>query len=208
MPAQSRGGGCGCCGCLFGSVLVLLVALLAGFGFFYFGGTSGEDRLAVRGPFPSPATQFNSETYLAARQKLGHFFSDASDRTLTLSNADVDALLAESPEFRILGRGALVFLNQSAADVYCSLPMGVPLLPKRYLNFSFEVRPSIRGEDVALDVTRIERDGRAVGAVETQKIQTGIVPLFEKLLSILNKFSGNETVREVRIENGNLILVH
>ncbi|HKM57601.1 MAG TPA: hypothetical protein VJX28_02570 [Chthoniobacterales bacterium] len=206
MPAQSRGGGCGCCGCLLGSVLVLLIALVIGVGFFYFAGTSGVDRLAVRGPFPSPATQFNRDTYISGRQKFDHFFSVAAERTLTLSNAEVDALLADSPELRVLGRGALVFLSQNAAEVYCSLPIGVPLLPKRYLNFSFEVRPSIRGDDVELDVTRIERDGRALNATETRKIQTGVVPLVETLLSNLNKFYGSEPVHEVRVENGNLIL--
>ena len=206
MPAQSRRGGCGCCGCLFGSLLLLLVALLVGFGFFYFAGTSGSDRLAVRGPFPPPAAQFNSQTYVVARQKLDHFFSDASERSLTLSNAEVDALLADSPELRVLGHGALIIFNQNAADVYCSLPMGIPLLPKRYLNFSFQVRPSIRGEEVELDVSRIERDGRVVSAGETRQIQTRIVPLIEKTLSNLNRFSGIESVRDVRIENGNLVL--
>src|SRR5271166_1059553 len=206
MPAQSRGGGCGCCGRLLGSVLVLLIALVIGVGFYYFAGTSGVERLAVRGPFPSPATQFNRDTYISGRQKFDHFFSVAAERTLTLSNAEVDALLADSPELRVLGRGALVFLSQNAAEVYCSLPIGVPLLPKRYLNFSFEVRPSIRGDDVELDVTRIERDGRALNATETRKIQTGVVPLVETLLSNLNKFYGSEPVHEVRVENGNLIL--
>jgi hypothetical protein len=184
----------------------LLVAILIGFGFFYFAGTSGVDRLAIRGPFPSASTQFTGQTYIAARGKLDRFFSDASERSLTLSNAEVDALLADSPELRVLGRGAFVFLNQNAADVYCSLPVGVPLLPKRYMNFSFEVRPAIRGDDVELDVTRIERDGRSVGAMETQKIQAQMVPLAEKLLSSLNGFSGSASVRELRIENGNLIL--
>src|SRR5271163_1337811 len=98
MPAQSRRGGCGCCGCLFGSLLVLLVALLVGFGFFYFAGTSGSDRLAVRGPFPPPAVQFNTQTYVVARQKFDHFFSAAAERSLTLSNAEVEALLTDSPE--------------------------------------------------------------------------------------------------------------
>lgn len=206
MPAQSRRGGCGCCGCLFGSLLALLVALLVGFGFFYFAGTSGSDRLAVRGPFPPPPAQFNSQTYVAARRKLDHFFSDAAERSLTLSNSEVNALLTDSPELRVLGRGALIIFNQNAADVYCSLPMGVPLLPKRYLNISFQVRPSIRGEHIEFDVSRIERDGRTVSAGETRRIQTGIVPLIENALSNLNRFSGSGSVRDIRIENGNLVL--
>ncbi len=206
MPGQSRRGGCGCCGCLFGSALLLVVAILIGFGFFYFAGTSGMDRLAVKGPFPSSATQFTPQTYAEAKQKLDHFYADSSERSLTLSNAEVDAILADSPEFRFLGRGALVFLNQNNADVYCSLPMGVSLLPKRYLNISFEVRPSMREGDVELEVSRIERDGKAVNAVEAQKIQTWIVPLVEKSLSSANRFSANGPVREARIENGALIL--
>jgi hypothetical protein len=187
-------------------LLVLLVALLVGFGFFYFAATSGSDRLAVRGPFPPPAAQFNTQTYVVARQKFDHFFSAAAERSLTLSNAEVDALLTDSPELRVLGHGALIIFNQNAADVYCSLPMGVPLLPKRYLNFSFQVRPSIRGEQIEFDVSRIERDGRVVNAGETRQIQTRIVPLIENAVSNLNRFSGSESVRDIRIENGNLIL--
>jgi hypothetical protein len=206
MAERSRGGGCGCCGCLFGTLLLLAALFFLGFFFLYLTTTSGLDRLTVRGPFPSASTQFNRQTYTAAREKLDHFFGDPAERVVTLSNSEVNALLADSPELGILGRGVFVIFNQNVAGVYCSLPLKVPLLPRRYLNYSFEMRPFMRGEYVALGLSRIERGGRPLTAAEIQNYQTWVVPQIEKLLSSINRLSSSGPVRDVRIEKGNLVL--
>ena len=208
MAERSRGGGCGCCGCLFGTLLLLAVVFFLGFCFLYFTTTSAVDRLTIRGPFPSASTQFNRQTYTAARQRLDRFFADPAERTLKLSNSELNALLADSPELRILGRGIFAILNQSAAEVYCSLPLNVPFLPRRYLNYSFELRPYMRGGDVALGVSRIDRGGRPLAAAELQNYQNVVVPQIEKLLSRINRLSPSGPVRDVRIENGDLVLDH
>ena len=127
-------------------------------------------------------------------------------RSLTLSNAEVNALLADSPELRILRRGTVVVLNQNSAEVSGSLPVDLPLLPRRYLNWAFQVRLAMRGKEFDLDVSRIERDGKPLGAAETQQYQFVVVPLIEKMLSSLNQFQGERSVHEARIENGNLFL--
>jgi hypothetical protein len=207
MAERSRGGGCGCCGCLFGTLLLLAVIFFLGSCFLYFTTTSALDRLAIRGPFPSEYTQFDRKTYTAARQKLDRFFADPAEHTLTLSNSEVNALLADSPELRILRRGVFAIFRQSAAEVYCSLPLNVPFLPRRYLNYSFELRPLMRGGDVALGVSRIDRGGRPLAAAEFQNYQNVVVPQIEKLLSSINRLSPNGRLRDVRIENGNLVLV-
>jgi hypothetical protein len=206
MADRSRGGGCGCCGCLLGTLLLLAALFFLGFCFLYFTTTSALDRLTIRGPFPSASTQFNRQTYTAARQKVDRFFADPAERALTLSNSEVNALLADSPELHILGRGVFAIFNQNVAEVYCSLPLSVPFLPRRYLNYSFELRPFMRGEDVALGVSRVDRGGRPLGAAEMQNYQTVVVQQMEKLLSSINKLSPNGGVRDVRIENGNLVL--
>ena len=58
-----------------------------------------------------------------ARQKFDHFFADQAERSVTLSNVEVNALLADSPELRILKRGTVVLLTQNSAEVHCSLPV-------------------------------------------------------------------------------------
>jgi hypothetical protein len=206
MADRSRGGGCGCCGCLLGTLLLLVALFFLGFCFLYFTTTSALDRLSTRGPFPLPSTQFNRQTYGAARQKMDRFFGDPAERALILSNSEVNALLADSPELRILGRGVFAIFSQNVAEVYCSLPLSAPFLPRRYLNYSFELRPFMRGEDVVLGVSRVDRRGRPLGTVEMQNYQTLVVPQIEKLLSNMNKLSPNGAVRDVRIENGNLVL--
>ena len=206
MAAQNRRGGCGCCGCLLVSFLFFLALILVGLGFFYFNATKNLSRVAATGPVVSPATTFNRQTYTTARQKFNQFFADPAQRSVTLSNPEVNALLAESPELRVLSGAAVVVLNQNSAEVYCRLPMELPLLPRRFLNCAFQVRPSMRDDQFDLDVSRIETEGKPLGAAEVRQYQTVVLPLVEKTLSSLNKIQGDRSVRDVRIENGNLVL--
>jgi hypothetical protein len=206
MAAQNRRGGCGCCGCLLASILVLLALILVGLGFFYFNATKNLSRVATTGPVALPATTFNRQNYITAREKFNQFFADPAQRSVTLSNPEVNALLAEAPELRVLSRGTVVVLNQNSAEVYCRFPVELPLLPRRYLNCAFQVRPSMRNDELDLDVSRIEREGKPLGAAETRQYQSVVLPLIEKTLSGLNKIQADRSVRDVRIENGNLIL--
>jgi hypothetical protein len=202
MANQSRRAGCGCCGCFSAVCLLLLVLFLVGIGFFYFQAANGLNRVAANRLGPSPATTFNRQTYTIARQKLDQFFADPAQHSVTLSNAEVNALLADSPELRILQRGTVVMLNQSSAEVECSLPVDIPLLPRRYLNCTFEMRPSMRGGDLELGVSRIETEGKPVGAAEVRSL----VVLVESSLSGWNKIQGDRAVHDVRLESGNLVL--
>jgi hypothetical protein len=204
MATQNRRGGCGCCGCLLAFFLLLSALILVGVGFFYFNATNNLNRVPATGPVSSPAV--TRQTYIAARQKFDHFFADAAERGLALSNDEVNALLVQSPELRILRHGTVVVLNQNSAEVSCNLPVNLPFLPRRYLNCSFQVRPSIRAQQLELDVSRIEREGRPLGPVEAHQYRFIVVPVIEKTLSSLNMIQGDRSVRELRIENGNLVL--
>jgi hypothetical protein len=206
MAAQSRRAGCGCCGCLFAVFLLLFVLILSGVGFFYFNAANNLSRVAGWRLVPSPATAFNRQIYSLAREKFDRFFADPAERNVTLSNAEVNALLADSPELRILRRGTAVVLNQTSAEVSCNLPLDIPLLPRRYLNCTFEIRPAMRGQELELDVSRIEKEGKPLGPGEIHQYRLVVVPMIEKSLSSVNKFQGDRAVRDVRIENGNLIL--
>jgi hypothetical protein len=206
MAAQSRRAGCGCCGCFFAVLLVLFVLILLGVGLFYFNAANNLNRVAGGRLVPSPATAFNRQTYSLAREKFDRFFADPAERNVILSNAEVNALLADSPELRILRRGTAVVLNQTSAEVSCSLPLDLPLLPRRYLNCTFELRPSMRGQELELDVSRIEKEGKPLGPAEIHQYRFVVVPMIEKSLSSLNKIQGDRALRDIRIENGNLIL--
>jgi hypothetical protein len=206
MAAQSRRAGCGCCGCFFAVLLILFVLILLGVGLFYFNAANNLNRVAGGRLVPSPATAFNRQTYSLAREKFDRFFADPAERNVILSNAEVNALLADSPELRILRRGTAVVLNQTSAEVSCSLPLDLPLLPRRYLNCTFELRPSMRGQELELDVSRIEKEGKPLGPAEIHQYRFVVVPMIEKSLSSLNKIQGDRALRDIRIENGNLIL--
>jgi hypothetical protein len=206
MATQNRRKGCGCCGCLFALLVSFLALGLVGAGISYFYAANNLNPTATAGRVPLPATALNRQTYTTARQKLDQFFADPAERTMTLSNADVNALLAESPELRLFRRGIVVAFDYISAQVYCSVPLDLPFLPRRYLNCSFETRPSMHAEGLELDISRIERDGKPLGAAEVRQYRVVIVPLIEKFLSSMNKIRGDRAVRDLRIENGTLVL--
>jgi hypothetical protein len=206
MATQDRRRGCGCCGFLFSFVLLLLILAVLGVGFFYFNAASQLNRLASTGPVTLPAAASGRQGYNEARQKLEHFFANSGERRLILSNAELNAYLAGSPELRILNHGAVVILNQDSADLYCSLPLNLPFVSHRYFNYTIHLRPSMRGEDFELNVLRIDREGKALGPKELRQFQIIAIPSIEKILSVWNRLQTDRSVREVRIENGNLIL--
>jgi hypothetical protein len=205
MAAQSRRAGCGCCGCFFAILLLLIALVVVGGVFFYFNAAEKLNPASAAHRVPSPAMTFSRQTYSIARQKLDHFFADPAEREAMFSNAEVNALLADAPELRVLRRGTVAALNQNSAEVDCSLPVELPVLPRRYLNCTLEIRPVMRAEELQLDVSRIEIEGKPVGAAGMHQYLL-VVGMIEKTLSGLNKFQGDRAVRDVRIENGNLVL--
>src|ERR1700758_784033 len=164
MAAQSRPAGCGCCGWFFAGLLLFIALVLAGCGFFYFNAAEKLNPASAAHRVPSPGMTFSRQTYSAARQRLDHFFADPAEREATFSNAEVNALLADSPELRALRRGTVAVLNQNSAEVDCSMAVDLPLLPRRFLNYTLELRPAVRAGELQLDVSRIDVEGKPVGA--------------------------------------------
>ena len=203
---EDRRGGCGCCGFLFSFLVLLLVLFLAGMAWFYWSAANQLNRLSSSAPVTLPPTAADRQIYRQARQKAEHFFSDSGERSMTLSSAELNALIAESPELRILNRGTVVTLNQNTAELYCSLPINLPFLSRRFFNYTIYIRPSMRGEHIELVVFRMEREGQPLGPKELRQFQTLVVPLIEKILSSWNKVQMDRSVRDLRIENGNLTL--
>jgi hypothetical protein len=207
MAAQGRRGGCGCCGFLFSFLLFLLVLLLVGIAWFYWSAANQLNRLSSTAPVTLPPAAADRQIYRRARQKAEHFFSDSAERSLTLSSEELNALIGESPELRILNRGAVVTLNQNSAELYCSLPVNLPFLSHRFLNYTIYIRPSMRGENIEMEVFRMEREGKPLGPNGLRQFQTVAVPLLDRILSSWNKLQFDRSVHDVRIENGSLVLV-
>ncbi len=68
------------------------------------------------------------------------------------------------------------------------------------------MRPSMRGGEVDLGVSRIERESKPLGPAEAREYQFFVLPIIEKTLSSLNKIQRDRSVHDIRIENGNLVL--
>jgi hypothetical protein len=206
MATPVRRRGCGCCGFLFSFFLFFLVLLLAGVGWFYFKAGNQLNRFGSTVPVSLPPGANSRQVYKEARQKFDRFFADSAERSLILSNPEVNAFLADSPELRLLSHGSVVILSQGSAELHCSFPVNLPFLPRKYFNYTFHLRPSMRDQNLELNVFRIDREGKALGPIEVRQFQIVTVPSIEKILSIWNRLQMDRSVRDVRIENGNLVL--
>ena len=206
MATQNRRRGCGCCGCLSGFFLCFVALIVIALGAFYFYATNSLSGAAASRPTGLPATTLSRQTYAAARRKFDRFFEDSAERSVTLSTDEVNSLLSDAPELRFLMHGVVVALNQTTAQVYCSMPVDLPMVPRRYFNCAFELRPSMRAQKLELDVSRFESGGKPVGPGEVHQYRFVVLPLIEQTFWSWNSIQGNRSVREVRIENGNLVL--
>lgn len=204
MPGAKRG--CGCCGIFLALVAVVFVLLLVGTGVVLFNTATKLNNLSSSTPAVLPAVAGSSQSYSEARQKFDHFFSDPNERNLTLSEAEVNALLANAPELSVLNRGVVVELKEDTAEVHCSVPVNLPFLSGKYLNYNFVVRPTLRGQDVELQVSRIDRDDKPLGDRELAEFQVQFLPSIDRALSAANRLESDRSVRDIRVENGNLVL--
>ena len=204
MPGERRG--CGCCGVSLVLVAAVCVLLLVGTGVVLFNIATKLNNLSSSTPAVLPAVAGGSQSYSEARQKFDHFFSDPNERNLTLSEAEVNALLANAPELSVLNRGVVVELKENTAEVHCSVPVNLPFLSGKYLNYSFVVKPTVRGQDIELGVSRIDRDGKPLGDRELAEFQQQFLPSVDGALSRVNQLELDRSVRDVRVENGNLVL--
>jgi hypothetical protein len=187
-------------------VAAVCVLLLVGTGVVLFNIVTKLNNLSSSTPAVLPAVAGGSQSYSEARQKFDHFFSDPNERNLTLSEAEVNALLANAPELSVLNRGVVVELKENTAEVHCSVPVNLPFLSGKYLNYNFVVKPSLRGQDIELQVSRIDRDGKPLGDRELADFQQQFLPNVNRALSRANQLELDRSARDVRVENGSLVL--
>lgn len=204
MANRSDQRGCGCCGVTSGLGCVVLLVLLGAAAFLGFRLLSD---LSARTSLPGrqfSSSEVTERVYLSARQKLSHFLSTGNSSSVTLSTPEVNSLLTDGPELWLLRRRAVVELHDDLVEVHLSVPL---LLSRtKYFNYILFLRPTMRDENLALEIFRIDRDGRPLDPNSLRTFKIAVEQFLDTALSGINKIQGDRAIRGIRIGNDSLEL--
>jgi hypothetical protein len=204
MAQTPQRSGCGCCGCLgcLGTVVVLVLGLAVVALVFLLYQTATGDR-----PSRAPGVAVNPQIYVSARKKWDDFNRDSSVRTLLLSDAEINTLLAKSPELGFLGGGATVTSRENGIQVQLSVPVKLVPFYTKYINADVFLRPIVTGENVTLNVYSVDADGHPLDAPSLQRFKSQAEPAINMILTGANQFGGSRATREIRLQNGSVVLM-
>jgi hypothetical protein len=199
-------GGCGCCGTLgcLGALVLLIVLGVAGF--FAFRATWNLYSAASDQPLPTTRNIVPAGAYQQARHKFNDFMQSADVRSLSLSESEANAILAEAPELGFLGKGASVFFRENEAELQFRVPLHLLPISTKYLNYEVFLRPMISGEKVTLNVERVTSADHPLDPVALRDFKQRAEPSLNQLLSGLNEIQQSRAIRSIRIQNGALVL--
>jgi hypothetical protein len=203
MSQPSQRSGCGCCGCLgcLGSVVLVLVLAVVALVFLLYQ-TASADR-----PARPPALAVNQQVYVSTRKKWDDFNRDSLVRTLVLSDAEINTLLAKSPEAGFLAGGATVTTRENGIQVQLSVPVKLVPFYTKYINADVFLRPIVTGENVTLNVYSVDADGHPLDAPSLQRFKSQGEPAINMILTGANQFSGTRAIHEIRLQNGSVVLM-
>ena len=199
-PQRSGCGCCGCLGCLGTVVLVLVLAVLALVFFLY--QTATSDR-----PARPPSLATNPQVYVSARQKWDDFSRDGSVRSLTLSDAEINSLLAKAPELGFLAGGATVISRENGIQLQLSVPVKIIPFYTKYINADVFLRPIVTGENLDLNIYGVDADGRPLDAVSLQRFKSQAQPGINMILTSINQWEGPRAIHEIRLQSGSIALL-
>jgi hypothetical protein len=203
MSQPSQRSGCGCCGCLGCSGTVVLVLAIAAIALvFLLYQTATGDR-----PSRLPGLVATPQVYAPARKKWEDFNRDSSVRTLILSDAEINTLLAKAPELGFLAGGATVTSRENGIQVQLSVPVKLVPFYTKYINADVFLRPIVTGENVTLNVYSVDADGRALDAPSLQRFKSQAEPAINMILTGANEFGGTRAIHEIRLQNGSIVLM-
>jgi hypothetical protein len=199
-------GGCGCCG-MAGCVgaLVLLIAL----GFLLFSAarlTWNLYSVASDQPLPAVRSAISPDGYSQARSKLNNFMGKADVRSVLLSEADVNALLADAPELAFLRKGVNAALRDNEAELRLRVPLQLVPFSTKYLNYEIFLRPIIAEGKVTVNVLRVTSGGQPLDPVSLRAFKDRVEPPLNQLLSGLNQVQLSRAVQNIRVQNGSVLL--
>ena len=203
MSQPSQRSGCGCCGCLGCLGTVVLVLVIAAFALvFLLYQTATSDR-----PSRPPGLAATPQVYSSARKKWEDFNRDSSVRTLILSDAETNTLLAKAPELGFLAGGATVTSRENGIQVQLSVPVKVVPFYTKYINADVFLRPIVTGENVTLNVYSVDADGRPLDASSLQRFKSQAEPAINMILTGANEFGGTRAIHDIRLQNGSIVLM-
>jgi hypothetical protein len=179
-------------------VLVLAVVALV----FLLYQTATSDR-----PSRPPALVANPQVYASARKKWDDFNRDKSIRVLTLSDAEINSLLAKAPELAFLAAGATVTSRENGLQLQLSVPVKIIPFYTKYINADVFLRPIITGENVDLNIYGVDAEGRPLDAASLQRFKSQAQPTIDMILTGANQWEGPRAIHEIRLQNGSVALL-
>ena len=203
MSQPPQRSGCGCCGCLgcLGTVVLVLVLAVVALVFLLYQ-TATSDR-----PSRPPGLAANQQVYVSARKKWDDFNRDGSIRVLTLSDAEINSLLAKAPEFGLLAGGATVTSRENGIQLQLSVPVKIVPFYTKYINADVFLRPIVTGENIDLNIYGVDAEGRPLDAASLQRFKSQAQPAINMLLTGVNQWEGPRAIHEIRLENGSVVLL-
>jgi hypothetical protein len=201
-----RQGGCGCCGPLGCAGMLLLIIVLGVAGFLIVRTSWNLYSIASDQPLPVTRGTVLPGVYPQARDKLNNFLGDPAIRSVSLSEADVNAMLADAPELGFLQKGVNVVFRDNEAELRLRVPLHLLPFSTKYLNYEVFLRPIISGEKVTLNVLRVTSGGKPLDPIALRAFQGQAEPSLNLLLSGLNEIRQSRAIQGVRIQNGVLLL--
>ena len=100
-------------------------------------------------PSRAPSLVANPQIYVSARKKWDDFNRDSSIRALTLSDAEINSLLAKAPEIGFLAGGATVTSRENGIQLQLSVPVKIVPFYTKYINADVFLRPIVTGVRMA-----------------------------------------------------------
>jgi hypothetical protein len=201
-----RRGGCGCCG-TWGCVGVLLLIILLGVtGFFAVRIIWNLYETASDQPLPVTRSEVPPGAYSQARGKLDNFMSNPEIHSVSLSEAEVNALLEDAPELAFLAKGATIALHENEAELRFRVPLQLILFHTKYLNYEVFLRPIVSWGKVKVNVSRVTSVGNALDPTTLRGFKEQVEPFLNQVLSWLNETRQSREIQSIRVQNGSVLL--
>jgi hypothetical protein len=201
-----RQGGCGCCGtlgCAGGLLLIVLLGVAVFFGvrmaWTLYAAASDQ-------PLPLNRSMVPPGLYSQARGKLNNFMSNAEIRSVSLSEAEVNAMLADAPELGLLQKGVSIVLRDNEGELRLRVPFHLVPFSMKYLNYEVFLRPIISDEKVTVNVLRVTNGGKPLDPTTLRAFKEQAEPSLNQLLSGLNEIQQSRAIQSIRVENGGILL--
>ena|ERR1700732_574073 len=201
-----RQGGCGCCGTWGGVGVLLLIILLGVTGFFTVRIIWNLYETAADQPLPVSRSEVLPGAYSEARGKLNNFMSNPEIRSVSLSEAEVNALLEDAPELTFLAKGATIALRENEAELRFRVPLHLLLFNTKYLNYEVFLRPIVSWGKVTVNVSRVTSAGKALDPTTLRGFKEEVEPFLNQILSWLNETRQSREIQSIRVQNGSILL--